>query len=95
MFAADRFDAFIALDKKSAEAALTKNSVKEYAYANYKHTKRIGNYFGIAPKHGDYDKLQKVIEGMVTSGRVKQIYEKHDVAPPKFKNAMGFDGCFD
>lgn len=95
MFAADRFDAFIALDKKSAEAALTQNNVKDYTFANYKHTKRIGNYFGITPKHNDYDKLQEVIEGMVLSGRVKQIYEEHNVAPPVFETAMGFDGCFD
>lgn len=95
MFTAGRVDTFIVLDKKSAEIALAKHGVSQYSYANYKHTNRIGNYYGIAPDHPAYDRLQKTLEDMVISGRVKEIYQKHGITPPVFNMDLGFKNCFE
>lgn len=95
MFSAQRFDAFIVLDQKAAEAALAGNGVTEYAYAVYKHINRIGNFYGITPGHPAHEKLQHTIEKMVLSGRIKELYKKHGASPPVFTKELGFKNCFD
>ncbi|MCP3944078.1 MAG: amino acid ABC transporter substrate-binding protein [Desulfobacteraceae bacterium] len=93
MFDHKRFTTMIVLDKKSAEKALKKNKISEYAFATYKHKLKIGNYFGITKKNKARQKLQQAIEKMVISGRVKEIYNKYEVKPPMFDPAVGFIPC--
>ncbi len=50
MFAANRFDTMIILDKNSIETALKKISCTDYSYANYKYIQRIGIYYGMSKK---------------------------------------------
>lgn len=93
MFKAGRLTTFIALDKKAAVAALKKHGVSEYTFADYKYIMRIGNYFGIARDHDQYELLQNILEKMVVSGRIKEIYNKHGLTAPVFEIHMGFEKC--
>jgi polar amino acid transport system substrate-binding protein len=94
MFAAGRFDIMAIIDKKAAETALEKNGILEYAYAKYRQPIQIGNYYGITQGHPLKDALQKGLEEMVTSGRVKSIYESYGAESPGFDPALGFEKCF-
>jgi len=94
MFAHNRFDTMIILDKNAVEAALKKYQISEYAYAYYKYPLRIGIYYGIRRNHPAKDALQYALEDLVTSGRVNAIYHKYDLEPPFFDAQTGFDRCF-
>ena len=93
MFASNRFDTMIILDKAAAEAALKKHHIADYAYARYTYPKMIGNYYGIARHHPAKQTLQKILEKMVRFGRVKEIYAHHGVAAPLFDASLGFEPC--
>lgn len=94
MFQKNRFDAMIILDRKALESALKKHHISEYSFAEFKHVIRIGNYFGIAPKHEAREKLQQELEKMTMSGRVRYLYEKYGAPPPAFDPELGFESCF-
>ena len=85
MFAANRLDTMIILDKAAIETAFEKIGFTNYSYANYKYVQRIGNYYGLSKKspHAQvYQKLNEVLLEMTKSGRVAEIYKKHNVVPP-------------
>ena len=85
MFAANRFETMIILDKASIEKALEEIGFSNYAYADYKYVQKMGNYYGMSKKspHAHiYLKLNKVLLEMAKSGRVAEIYKRHNVAPP-------------
>lgn len=93
MFAHNRFDTMIILDRNALEAALKKYQISEYAYARYKHTLRIGIYYGIIRDHPSKEALQRALEELVTSGEVKAIYAQYGIEPPSFDVEEGFDSC--
>ena len=51
------------------------------AYAQFRYDQTIGNYFGMSPKSPHaalFPKLNKTLLEMAASGRVSQIYSKHE-----------------
>ncbi len=85
MFAANRFDAMIILDVSAIEKALEYINYSDYSYANYRYVQKIGNYYGMSkksPRIGLYDKLNAALLELARSGRVTEIYENQEVAPP-------------
>lgn len=94
MFAHNRFDTMIVLDKSAVEFALKKYHISDAAYAHYRHPLRIGIYYGIAPNHPAKDALQHALEDLVTSGRVNAIYHQYGLEPPFFDVQSGFERCF-
>jgi polar amino acid transport system substrate-binding protein len=82
MFAHNRFETMIILDKSAVEFALKKYRISDYAYAHYRHPICIGLYYGITRGHPAKDALQHALEDLVTSGRVNAIYHKYDLEPP-------------
>lgn len=86
MFAADRFDTMIILDIPAIEKALRDVGFRDYAYADYKHVQKIGNYYGMSKKSRHiniYPDLNAALLEMVESGRVQEIYVKYGVLPPR------------
>jgi polar amino acid transport system substrate-binding protein len=81
MFEAGRFDTMITIDKNALEAALKKNNIGNYAYAQFKYVNSLGVFYGIAPHHPLKVDLQKILDGMIKSGMITEIYKKHGVAP--------------
>ena len=85
MFAADRFDTMIILDIRAIETVLKNIGFNNYSYANYRYVQKIGNYYGMSkesPRIELYPKLNQALLGLVQSGRVKEIYKHHGIAPP-------------
>ncbi|MFO7749268.1 MAG: transporter substrate-binding domain-containing protein [Desulfobacteraceae bacterium] len=88
MFKADRFDTMAVLDKTSLERALAKAHIGDHAYAAYRHSQILGNYYGLSkrsPRAGIYPRLNRVLLSMTASGRVADIYRKYGIAPPMGK----------
>ena len=84
MFVAERFDTMIVLDVEAIEKALKEINFSDYAYANYRYVQKIGNYYGMSKKSphiGVYPELNGILQELVKSGRVKEIYKKYN-APP-------------
>lgn len=85
MFAMQRFDTMIVLDKLSLEEALKANGITDYSYANYVYTQKIGNYFGmskLSPQIDIYGQLNITFSNMLTAGRIRDIYKKYNLQPP-------------
>ncbi len=93
MFKAGRFDVVAVLDRGALDTSLKKHNITGYVFAEYKYYKRIGNYYGISSNNRAKDKLQKALEDMVVSGRVKEIYMKNDAKPPIFDHDSKFVPC--
>ena len=93
MFAHQRFDTMIILDRDAVEAALQKYQISAYAYAHYRLDLRIGIYYGIRRNHPAKEPLQHALEDMVTSGRVNAIYAQYGIVPPVFDVRQGFEPC--
>lgn len=86
MFAANRFDTMVILDVPAIEKALRDIGFSDYAYANYKHIQKIGNHYGMSKKSRHitiYPDLNAALLEMVESGRVREIYVKYGVLPPR------------
>ncbi len=84
MFAANRFHTIIILDIIAIETALENIGFNNFSYANYKYVQRIGNYYGMSKKSPLielYPKLNQALLDLAQSGRVKEIYKNHGVAP--------------
>ncbi len=85
MFAAGRFDTMIVLDTRAIEKALSDINFTDYAYAHYRYVQKIGNYYGMSkksPNIGIYQKINRALQELLKSGRVKEIYKKYNVPPP-------------
>jgi polar amino acid transport system substrate-binding protein len=95
MFDAGRFDVLIVRDKDNVELALKKHNVTQHAYAKYKQPLQTGNYYAITQGHPLKDTLQKALEELVLSGRVKEIYQSYGLEPPIFDTQRGFVSCQD
>ncbi|PID56036.1 amino acid ABC transporter substrate-binding protein [candidate division KSB3 bacterium] len=94
MFAHNRFQTMIILDRNAVESALRKYQISEYAYARYRKTLHIGIYYGILRGHPATVSLQRALENLVISGRVKAIYASYGLEPPNFDHRHGFEPCF-
>ena len=94
MFAHNRFDTMIILDRNAVESALKKYQISVYAYARYRQSLRIGIYYGILRGHPAKEALQHALEDLVTSGSVKAIYAQYGIEPPFFDLQQGFEPCF-
>ncbi len=85
MFAANRFDIMIVLDKMAIEQAFKKIGFTDYCYANYKHRQSIGLFYGFSKLSGGL-KVKPALEAallkMSKSGRIDQIYQSHDLIAP-------------
>ena len=84
MFAANRFDAMIILDRPAFEKALKNISFDQYAFADYKHTQVIANQYAMSkksPKIGLFNKLNKTLGDMVKQKKIKQCYQKYNLPP--------------
>ncbi|WP_151703142.1 substrate-binding periplasmic protein [Nitrincola alkalilacustris] len=82
MFIHGRFDTMVILDQSAIEIALEKLGHSEYSYAHYRYLNEIGNYYGMSrqsPHFHIYDDLNKSLLEMVESGRIREIYEAHDL----------------
>jgi len=93
MFAHNRFDTMIILDKSAVEAALDKYQITEYPYARYRYPLRLAIYYGIRRNHPAQEALQRALETMVISGRVKAIYAQYHLEAPLFDPQQGFEPC--
>ncbi|WP_108650389.1 substrate-binding periplasmic protein [Dongshaea marina] len=85
MFMRGRFKTMAVLDKTAIESALSAHEFNDYSYANYRYRQVIGNYYGMSrlSAHAkQYEKLNTVIKQMATSGRVAEIYQSYQAAPP-------------
>jgi polar amino acid transport system substrate-binding protein len=72
----------IVLDPKAIEKALNEINFTDYAYANYRYVQKIGNYYGMSkksPRIGEYERLNAALLELAQSGRVKELYKKHNV----------------
>jgi len=84
-FSKGKFKAMIILDKGSIEKSLKEIGFTDYAYANYKHVQRVGNYYGFSkrsPHAHIYPKLNETLSKMTKSGRVAEIYKQFNATPP-------------
>ncbi len=93
MFAHNRFETMIILDKHAVEAALKKYQITEYAYAHYTYLLRIGIYYGIRRNHPAKETLQRALEDLVMSGKVTAIYAQYGMEPLSFDVQQGFEPC--
>ena len=85
MFEKGRFDTMAVLDPASLEKAMEKYNNSHYAYANYKHIQRNGNYYGMSKTSlnaGIYHQLNESLLNMAKSGKVTEIYIRYGVEPP-------------
>ncbi|WP_076408045.1 ABC transporter substrate-binding protein [Shewanella sp. UCD-KL12] len=88
MFAANRFDIMIVLDKTSIEQAFKQIGFTDYAYANYRHKQNVGIYYGFSKFSADIKvkaALEKALLDMTQSGRIEKIYQQHNALPPTQK----------
>lgn len=79
-----RVDTVIVSDKPAMEAALKAISFSDYAVANYQVDILSGNYYGIAkdgPLAAKAPALQDALKAMVSSARIKAIYQKYNLNP--------------
>ena len=86
MFMGGRFDTVAILDRNAIESAFAGYGFRDYAYADYRHEQRIGNYYGMSKRspHGAlFPDLNKVLADLVASGRVADIYTQHGLPAPK------------
>jgi len=82
MFIHGRFDTMVILDQSAIEIALEKLGHSEYSYAHYRYLNEIGNYYGMSrqsPHFHIYDDLNQALLEMVESGRIREIYQAHDL----------------
>lgn len=85
MFAANRFNVMIVLDKDSIEHAFKKIGFTDYAYAEYKHKQNIGIFYGFSKLSPDKKiavALEQSLLELSHSGRIKQIYLDHKLSAP-------------
>lgn len=90
MFAANRFDAMIVLDKQSIEIAMKQINFTDYAYADYAYEQQLGIFYGLSKQTHDqsgkqeqlHQNLNKVLHQMTDTGRVNEIYRAHKLPPP-------------
>ncbi|MBF0612934.1 MAG: ABC transporter substrate-binding protein [Magnetococcales bacterium] len=85
MFIGGRFDTVALLDRQAMEGVLNSLGFKDYSFANYRFSQRIGNYYGLSKKSllADlFPQLNQTIQGMTQNGRVTAIYQIHGVEPP-------------
>jgi len=80
MFQGGRFDTMIILDRPAVEAALKKNGIKDYAFAEYRYPLSLKIYYGIAKGHKQRAGLQKALVAMAKSGEVKKVYNKYGIS---------------
>jgi PAS domain S-box-containing protein len=76
-----RINAIAVLDRTPIEMAMKELNHSDYAYARFRYEQTIGNYFGMSQKSqyaAFYPKLNKTLLEMATSGRISQIYSKHE-----------------
>ncbi len=86
MFMGGRFDTVAVLDRAAIESALAGYGFRDYAYADYRHEQRIGNYYGMSkrsPHAGLAPALNKALADMVASGRVAGIFTQHGLPAPE------------
>jgi len=82
MFIHGRFDTMVILDQSAIESALEKLDHSDYSYAHYRYRNEIGNYYGMSrqsPHFHIYDYLNQALLEMVESGRIREIYQAHDL----------------
>ncbi len=85
MFAANRVDVLIVLDRPAIEKVLKDLGIVGYAWAAYKEPVQLGIYFGMskASKHiAMGEALSNGLKAMAKSGRVNDIYAAHNAPPP-------------
>jgi PAS domain S-box-containing protein len=76
-----RINAIAVLDKTPIEMAMKELNHSDYAYALFRYEQTIGNYYGMSQtsKYAAlYPKLNKTLLEMAASGRISQIYSKHE-----------------
>ena len=76
-----RINAIAVLDRTPIEMAMKELNHSDYAYGQFRYEQTIGNYFGMSRKSqyaALYPKLNKTLLEMAASGRVSQIYSKHE-----------------
>ncbi|NIW44119.1 MAG: transporter substrate-binding domain-containing protein, partial [Gammaproteobacteria bacterium] len=76
-----RINVIAVLDRTPIEMAMKELNHSDYAYAQFRYEQTIGNYFGMSRKSqyaAFYPKLNKTLLEMATSGRISQIYSKHE-----------------
>jgi len=76
-----RINAIAVLDRTPIEMAMKELNHSDYAYAQYRYEQTIGNYFGMSRTSqyaAFYPKLNKTLLEMASSGRISQIYIKHE-----------------
>ena len=86
MFIGGRFDTVAILDQTAIESALAGYGFRDYAYADYRHRQRIGNYYGMSRRSSHsarYPALQKALADMVASGRVAEIFTGYGLPAPE------------
>ena len=86
MFIGGRFDTVAILDRTAIESALAGYGFKDYAYADYQHVQRIGNYYGMSkrsPHSALFPALNKALAEMVATGRVGEIYVQYGLPAPE------------
>ncbi len=85
MFKRGRFEAMAVLDREALEEALLKHNITDYAYADYKHIQKNGNYYGMPKKYAGsiiFKQLNNSLLNMVTSGEITHIYNQYGIKPP-------------
>jgi len=84
-FLRDRCDAAIILDIKAFEKVMKSMKSDDYAYAKYQYKNKIGNHFAmsIESKHLQlFDKIDNSLKKMNDSGKINEIYQQYNLAPP-------------
>jgi len=85
MFIGGRFDTVAILDRTAIESALAGYGFRDYAYADYRHVQRIGNYYGMSkrsPHSVRFPELNKALADMAASGRIDAIYVQYGLPAP-------------
>jgi len=84
-FIGGRCDVAIVLDIKAFEKMMQTMKFKDYTYAKYKYTNKIGNHYAMSLKSKHlqlFDKINTILKTMNVSGEIKRIYQKYHLDPP-------------
>jgi polar amino acid transport system substrate-binding protein len=84
-FLRSRCDAAIILDIKAFEKVMKSMKSDDYAYAKYQYENKIGNHFAMSLKSKHiqlFDKIDNTLKKICDSGKINEIYQKYNIAPP-------------
>jgi PAS domain S-box-containing protein len=83
LFIAGQIDTIAVLDKGAMESAFAGLGFSDFAYSSYRHIQTIGNYYAFSKSSSQavlFDSLNKILLEMTESGRIAEIYSKHQVS---------------